>query len=129
MSDSQTTTAPAHIAQRLTSLPPELEGARCARLARWRHQKPEFQPGGSAATQQVLSHFLTERAEGYQRFISKPEEAARTAHACHPTSPGKPQFATGLPDPQTSPKSGRMGPRTIRLRIATALALPFHSKV
>ena len=73
MSDSQTTAAPAHIAQRLTSLPPELEGARCARLARWRHQKPEFQPGGSAAAQQVLSHFLTERAEGYQRFISKPE--------------------------------------------------------
>ena len=73
MSASQATVAPAHIAQRLTCPPPALEGALCARLARWRQQKPEFQQGGSAAAQQVLTHFLTERAEGYQRFISKPE--------------------------------------------------------
>ena len=73
MSETQTTVSLAHVAERLRSLPPILEGARCTRLSQWRQQKPKFQPGGSDAAQQVLTHFLTERAEGYQRFISKPE--------------------------------------------------------
>ena len=70
--------APAHVpvdkvAQLSRPLPPALERARCHRLTRWRQQKPEFQAGGTAAGEQVLDQFLTERAAGYQRFISKPE--------------------------------------------------------
>jgi len=43
-----------------------------------------FQPGGSRAGRRYLQSFLTERAEGYRRLMSKPE-AARTS--CSRLSP------------------------------------------
>lgn len=73
MSDAPTHVPVDKVAQLSRPLPPALETARCHRLTRWRQQKPEFQAGGTAAAEQVLDQFLTERAAGYQRFISKPE--------------------------------------------------------
>ena len=77
MSAAQTRVAPDRLIAQLRPLPPALEPTRCNRLTRWRQKRSEFQAGGSAMAQQVLHQFLTERAAGYQRFISKPE-ASRT---------------------------------------------------
>ncbi len=53
-------------------LPGSLEGARCARLAAWQVEHPQFQGGGFAQAAAVLDSFLNDRAAGYQRHISKP---------------------------------------------------------
>ncbi|MBA4693771.1 MAG: deoxyribodipyrimidine photo-lyase [Congregibacter sp.] len=54
------------------TLPSPMEGARTERIERWQRHNAGFQRGGSAAGNEVLQSFLTERGHGYQRHISKP---------------------------------------------------------
>ncbi len=56
-----------------TDLPQSLEGALCQRLSGWLPQHPSFQLGGEQQAHHTLEDFLSHRAGGYQRHISKPE--------------------------------------------------------
>ena len=62
-----------HLSKKAAELPPALEGARTSRLNSWLTNKPEFLVGGASQGHQLLASFLSSRAEGYQRHISKPE--------------------------------------------------------
>ena len=53
-------------------LPDTLTGMLCRRMAHWQRQHPDFQAGGESSARDTLHDFLTERAGGYQRHISKP---------------------------------------------------------
>ena len=65
------------LSQRLVSLASELHGAVSRRVEGWVTSHPKFQVGGEQQARQTLQDFLSRRAVGYQRFISKPE-ASRT---------------------------------------------------
>lgn len=65
-------------------LPEALEGARCLRMSQWQQAHPQFQIGGEQHAWQTLNDFFENRAGGYQRFISKPEQSR---HHCSRLSP------------------------------------------
>ena len=65
------------LSQRLVPLASELHGAVSRRVEGWLTSHPKFQVGGEQQARQTLQDFLSRRAVGYQRFISKPE-ASRT---------------------------------------------------
>ena len=67
------TIIPAQLNALRSDLPGDLKGALCQRLGGWLPQHPNFQPGGEQQAHQTLEDFLTHRAGGYQRHISKPE--------------------------------------------------------
>jgi len=56
-------------------LPESLQGTLCQRLQQWQREHPDFQAGGESRAHSTLQEFLSHRAGGYQRFISKPEES------------------------------------------------------
>lgn len=70
-----------HLAHKL---PTALEGARCQRVSHWQQTHPDFQAGGERSAWQTLNDFLENRAGGYQRFISKPQQSR---HHCSRLSP------------------------------------------
>lgn len=75
MSSPIRTTDLNRLAELCIDTPSTLEASRCQRINRWRQQHKDFQTGGITAAQSTLDGFLNERAWGYQRFISKPEES------------------------------------------------------
>lgn len=68
----------------LEKLPETLAPARCTRLQQWQQQQAEFQVGGERAAHHCLGSFLGERAQHYQRAISKP---AASREYCSRLSP------------------------------------------
>ncbi len=67
------TIKPAQLNALHSDLPESLKGALCQRLDSWLPQHPSFQPGGEQQAHLTLEDFLSHRAGGYQRHISKPE--------------------------------------------------------
>ena len=67
------TIIPAQLNALRSDLPEDLKGALCQRLGGWLPRHPHFQPGGEQQAHHTLEDFLSHRAGGYQRHISKPE--------------------------------------------------------